>query len=54
LLPLPEQEDTLDEVFLTGTEPTESAKPAEEPVPEAEKPVENEAPPPSTPTEPAP
>jgi penicillin-binding protein 1A len=43
LLPLPEQEDTLDEVFLTGTEPTE-----------AEKPVENEAPPPSTPTEPAP
>lgn len=53
LLPLPEQEDTLDEVFLTGTEPTESAKPIEEVPPEAEKPVVDEAPP-SAPVEPAP
>lgn len=30
LLPLPEQEDTLEEVFLSGTEPTESAKPKDE------------------------
>lgn len=38
LLPLPDQEDTLDEVFLRGTEPTESAKPKEDAAPELVEP----------------
>ena len=48
LLPLPDQEGTLDEVFLRGTEPTESAKPIEEPSSELVEPI------PPAPLDPAP